>query len=167
MSPLVFMVEFALLLVCFLAHIALWRGRCPRNHGMALIVIFSLPLALAFFSLPFFLKGLFLPSDVLSILLLHLSLGSAYILTYPAIEGLSLSLVCLHVLGNECAGLTAQKLLLHVDEASLRETKVRDLLNSGLVVQAEGSLRLTARGKCFVGPFVLFRRLLGLPPGQG
>jgi len=166
MSAFVFLVEFTVLSVCFLVHITLWRWRRPRNHGLALVAIFSIPLACTFACLLFLHVDIRL-NDLFPILLLHLSLSSAYILTYPAIEGLSLSLVCLHALGAECAGLTANELLLRVDAASLRDTKIQDLLNSGLIVGSAENLRVTTKGKYFVGPFVLLRRLLGLPPGQG
>jgi len=167
MPAFVFFVEFALLFVCFLVHIVLWRWRRPRNHGAALGVIFLLPLVVATLFLMIFLQTSSFPENLFSILLLHLSVSSAYILTYPALEGLSPSLLCLLLIGKERTGLTAKELRLRFDETILREQKMQDLLDSGLILESEGKVCVTERGKRFVRPFLLLRRLLGLPLGQG
>jgi hypothetical protein len=163
----IFVVEGLLLLVCFSAHTVVWRWRRPQNQAAALCAIFLLPLvAIA----PLFLfskKSDLLTQELFPILLLHFSLTSTYVLTYPALEGLSPSLACLLWIGKEPAGLTAAELRSRFDEAVLGDTKIQDLLESGLVSRSDGNLSLTARGKCFVWPFVLLRRLLGLPLGQG
>ncbi|MFQ5354708.1 MAG: hypothetical protein ACE5DR_07145, partial [Thermodesulfobacteriota bacterium] len=96
----VFISGFLFFFGCLCIHILVWHIKYPQNRAWALtLLFFILPAiaavlyaALTFFGLlphilPFTLSG------AAAVFLLHYSLSSAYIMTYPALEAISPSLV--------------------------------------------------------------------------
>ena len=103
-----------------------------------------------------------------AIYLLHFALSFAYILSYPAIEAVSPSLVISLMIGDSKPQGMLHEDLVHVfgDEIVL-EPRIRNLVEAGLIVETDGYFTVTSRGITFVKCFILLRRLLGLPIGKG
>lgn len=159
--------EAVLFAACFLWHVLLWHRNIPRNHGLALTAIFLIPwLSFAVLAVCFSGSAAF-RADIFSLAILHLSLSLAYIFTYPALEGVSPSLAILILIEKSRTGLTEEEIARQFDEAVLWDKKLCDLLSSGLVARTGDRLAITAKGKFFTAPFILLRRLLGLPMGRG
>jgi len=167
MEASIFVIEAGLFAFCLFVHIFLWRRNLPRNQGPTLLAIFGVPWTIITVVFLFFLKTGRVSEYVCSLALLHLSLSSAYIFTYPALEGLSPSLIILIFIEKTKAGLTAEEVIRRFDATLLWDKKIESLLNSGLVTETEGKLRITSKGKLFIMPFIVLRRFLGLPMGEG
>jgi len=166
MKPFILIFGSILFCFCLMLHIAIWRWRRPHNEAMGLAAVLGLPMFALVGGLSFF--GYISFSDSLAVMLLHISLSAAYIFTYPALEGLSLSLVMLVFIGKAMpAGLTEDALNAAIDKKQLFNEKVQDLLAAGLVAETDHLLKITGSGKVFVFPFVMIRKLLGLKMGKG
>lgn len=148
-----------LLGTCLLLHVVFWRWRVVKNHGATLLMIFALPLGFVPFCAPQVDFGL--------LALIHASLSIAYIQTYPAIEGLSPSLILLILIGKSSKGLTQEELLPFFPEETVWKAKTADLMRSGLISEQNAVIKITAKGKALVFPFIFYRRLLGVGPGKG
>ena len=164
-------------IACLFLHVIIWRWRYPKNRPVALLLIFIV--------LPFVFVGgcmvaeqLGIVSDTLNIgptgidwlavYLLHFALSVAYILSYPAVEAASPSLAMLLVLGDFNLQGTSQEDLMHVfNDKIVLEPRIQDLVDSGLIAESEGSIKLTTHGTVFINCFIAMRRLLGLPIGKG
>ncbi|GMR05078.1 MAG: hypothetical protein BMS9Abin23_1010 [Thermodesulfobacteriota bacterium] len=155
-------------------HIALWRIRYPGNRPLALFSIFFIvPVAavllysllvhrgLAPYALPLTLN------DWLAAFLLHLSLSSAYILTYPAVEALSPSLVIVLLIGENEEGLERRDLAGVLADDVLLTPRISDLIEMKLVNKSGDYLRLTGKGNFLIRFFIIYRRFIGLPAGRG
>ena len=158
---------FSFFLICLVIHILIWRIRHPQRHALALSAIFLFPV------LPMVLLihliGQELPLfDLVSIALLHVALSCAYIQIYPASQADSPSLrLLIHVQQSMPRGLSVEEIYPLFDPLHLFQARIQDLLSSGLVQKTNGLLDLTPKGRALILPFVLFRQMLGLPPGRG
>ena len=166
MKPFILIFGSILFCFCLFLHILIWRWRRPRNEAMGLVAVLGIPMLV--FVTVLFCFGCLNLSECLAVVLLHMSLSSAYIFTYPALEGLSLSLVMLVFIGKTMpAGLTEEALVAAIDKEQLFKEKVQDLLAAGLIAEEDHSLKITGNGRFFVLPFVMIRKLLGLKMGKG
>ena len=110
-----------------------------------------------------------LPSDpfgVLQALLVSLAFAAGYVMTYPAIEVESPTLVMIQAIarrGDE--GLARATLFEQLNDEVLVAPRVRDLLSEGLAVEQEGRLHLSARGRRLVNLIFIWRRVLGAGEG--
>jgi len=163
---LILMVEAALLTGCMLLHALVWRFRRPVNRlgglvSTLLVPAFPVAAILA-------IAG---PEDGRSsmlLLLLHMSIGAAYIITYPALENLSPTLKILLRLGRPAGpGALKEDIIGEFGDEEWITGPLRDLEDSGLIRAAGGRVEVTRRGRLFLGPFVLMRRGLGLEAGEG
>lgn len=159
-------------ILCLFIHAALWRLRFPPNRAVCLSAIFVLfPAAAAGAGALLASKGLFwLPSlekgEWLAAALLQLAFASAYILSYPAFEALSPSLVIV-LLAGDSGGVAIKDLPGFFNDATLIEPRVKDLLDSGLATERDGVLSITSKGRLLACSFALMRSFLGLPKGGG
>lgn len=145
---------------------------------MALVLIFIvLPPVLAFGCfgagrlglLPGVGSMILLPiTDWLGIYLLHFALSTSYILSYPAIEAVSPSLIILLMLGNsKSSGLTYDDLLRSFDNKGLLQPRIKDLIEAGWVIESDGFLSVTFRGIIILLFYMFLFRLLGMSRGKG
>ena len=161
---------FGLFLAAFLLHWIIWRIRIPRRQSAALLVILlgSLPVGLAAAAL---LSGLeFLRPigfwEKFHVSTFHVALSLAYIVAYTAIEGRSPSMALLvYVADGEGQGRTWQEL-----ESVLRgddpvAARLRAMLLEGMIVQTDGSYKLTPKGWAWARTLGCFRSLLGMEKG--
>lgn len=158
-----------LFVFCLALHVFVWRLRCPSSTHRALFLIFlGLPILMAVVSsvvFSFSADGLRVLSGVM---LLHLSLGSAYIMSYPAVEALSPSLAIMLMLkGAGASGLGREDLLGIFSDEVVLGPRLADLERAGMITLSDGSISITGRGRTLVMPFVFLRRILGLSEGAG
>ena len=169
-------VGLALLLFAgaFLLHLLRWRIAPPSATAQALVLTFVLGilggLALVM-SLAWSLPGLaaWLPSDpfgVLQAAVLALALAAGYVMTYPAIEVESPTLVMIQAIARSGGeGLARATLFDQLNDEVLVAPRVRDLVSEGLAVEREGRLHLSERGRRLVRLFLFWRRVLGAREG--
>lgn len=166
MKPSLLFTGFGLFFLCLFVHIIIWRFRHPRRHGLALFMIFVMPifnLAILRLLYPFFTW-----LDFASIALLHLAMSFAYIQTYPAVQALSPSLRILILVRNSMpAGIKEADILEFFNSKQILEDRIHDLTVSHLASETNGALQITTKGRLFIWPFLLLRKILGLPPGKG
>ena len=161
---------FCLFALAMVFHVVLWNVRKPKGHFLDLIAVF--------FALPFIAVAVaawvglvgtgFGPVDWASVALLHTSLAGAYIMGYPAIQASTPTLAMLLVIGGKMPeGATYEEVRSSINVDGLMDPRLKDLEVSGFVVESSGSYSITARGRAFLRPFLIYRRLLGLPTGKG
>lgn len=154
-------------ILCLFIHAALWRLKPSARRPLALICVFVLPtpfiwlflLALPVFPVP---GG----GELLAAGLLQLSLASAYILSYPAFEALSPSLVMVLLAGDR-GHLGLDELPQFFRDDCLLKPRIRELVETGMVIESDGVLSITRKGRLLAACFVFMRSLLGLPKGGG
>lgn len=169
MSLAVIALPALIFLLCLFIHAALWRLKLPKSRPAALFFIFvifpflagTLWAATGFLPDPGFSMGEWLAAS-----LLQLAFASAYILTYPAFEALSPSLVIV-LLAGERGGIDRIELSGFFSDEALFEPRLKDLLDSGLARSENGILTATFKGRLLAGFFIFMRAFLGLPKGGG
>jgi len=139
----------ALLVLAWLAHLAWWRVRLPRNHSAALLAVFLLVPAVA---LALWLAGeLPLPvsvADLPGMTALYLGATGCYLITYAGVEHTSPSLVVVRTLKAAGArGCARADLAGLVTEESFVRPRLEALRRDGMVAPAPGGYVLTPRGR--------------------
>lgn len=140
-------------------HILIWRRGTPRRDVRCLVEVFFLPLLPA---LPLALNG-----EALAPLITHAVLAVHYIALYPAFQASSPTLHILDELARDKGGLTAAAVADRLSRLRREDERVEDLLASRLVVERDGRIRLSRRGRWVAHAFTAYRNLLGLPVGEG
>ena len=138
----------------------------PRRQTDALLGIFAGVFVLGVVglrSMPGALQSIF---DYLRLSLFYAAAMLAYVISYSAIEAQSPS--CVLVLkiaqaGKE--GLAKGELEAAMTDEVLVSPRLNDLVRDGLVVIRDDKYELTAKGDCFIGIFIVFRKLLGAVKG--
>ena len=158
----------------FLLHLVRWRLAPPAATTRALLVTFGLgiPGGLALILLAAWLSpGLAAmlpaaPFGLLQALLLALALAAGYVMTYPAIEVESPTLVMIQAIARRGeVGLPRETLFAQLNDKVLVAPRVRDLLRDGLAVEQADRLHLSAAGRRMLRLFVLWRQVLGAREG--
>ena len=148
-------------------HVILWRLRRPRHHVLALLTLFFIAGIFLLFSLGFFF-GPLSGTDQLAALLLYAALSCGYIQLYPASQANSPSVAILTAVRKSMPrGMSESEIRSLLDPEQTFHDRVDDLVISGLMTEAGGKLSLTGRGRAFILPFIVYRRLLGVPEGKG
>lgn len=147
--------------VAFLLHIAIWRIRKPANSIKSLVVLFILVLVAGSILLPIY--ELF---SYVYIWFLFLSFFAAYLLSYPAIEVDSPSLVIvMRIFESGKAGLSTKKIGELAKDNLLVEPRLKDLVDAGMVDLSSSMYRINRKGLIFILPFIFYRNILGLGKG--
>lgn len=178
MSVSVLITGFLLFFISLCIHIVIWRWRRPLNDALALLFIFSalpgacifLAIVLRMSGMPFcsVLRNVFMPVHLASGIFLHLSLSAAYIMSYPASQAVSPSLIIILIIARAMPrGCTQEEIQSHLDNRTLLDTRFQDLIDAKLAKETNGMLTLTARGIAITRFFTCYRRLLRLPIGDG
>lgn len=149
-----------------LVHVLVWRLFKVRKQILWLFVIFlGLPtLAL--------LAGLAGRADPIGWVLGYLvvfTFCSCYILFFPAVQTESPTLAIVwHLDRNQHAGgLSRDEIMAAMCSDQPFQDRVRDLEKNGLLEGSTGSQRLSAAGRLIAAFFYYYRRVLGLPCGEG
>jgi hypothetical protein len=158
----------------FFLHLARWRLAPPAATTRALLCTFIFGILgglLLVLAVAWALPGLAarLPSQpfgVLQSLLLALAFAAGYVMSYPAIEVESPTLVMIQAIARRGArGLARATLFEQLNDDVLVAPRVRDLVTDGLAVETQGRLRLSEGGRRLVSAFALWRRVLGAEDG--
>ncbi len=162
-------------------HVLLWRLLRPVKDVLSLFILFAIvPLfSIALLYLPhspFFNLRPYGIIELTGALLCYCALYCAYIMTYPALQARCPSLrMVLLIKRAGGAGIKLEEVRAGFDTADLVTNRLDDLISSGLVIKDKGvaggasaiAYRVTPRGSLLLRPFMLFRRFLGLAPGEG
>lgn len=172
MSAGVFVAAAAVFSVCLALHIIIWRFRIPRHDALALFIVFLVVPASVFCGLLILSAGMditFWPApDLVLVLLLHTALAGVYISSYPAAQAISPSLdIILMIAASPQGRLTEEEINQRYDDSVLVTARVEDLRRSHLVNVTFDHAELTRTGRVIIRGFIFYRRLLGLPLGEG
>jgi len=163
----------ALFIIAFLLHIAIWRFKKPANNIKVLITLFNLVLVFGMTVLIFlgyaYPDFSILPHRLASyiyITVFFCSLFICYLLSYPAIEADSPSLVIvryIHQAGK--SGLFPERIKELLKDDLLVMARIKDLVDAGLADFSGQIYKINKKGVLFILPFIAYRRLLGLGKG--
>lgn len=157
----------SLFFVCLVLHVVAWHVRRPKRHATALLAIFLIPCAVFVLASKGLCPDLPWP-DLFAIALLHVALSFAYIQIYPASQADSPSLKMIMLVDKAMPqGLTEAEIRAQFDPNDLFDARIHDLLGAGLVQRQGERLALTRSGESLIKPFLLLRKVLGLPAGKG
>lgn len=143
-----------------LIHLMVWRICLPKkNRALILANIFFWTLVLG----AMILRGI---PGYLDYVVLYFCLAAAYIVSYPAMEADSPSLVIVRDIARTGrSGLDKSELYRTMSDEILVVARIEDLLADDLIRMDSGKYLLTAKGRFLAGIFVRFRRLLNAPKG--
>jgi hypothetical protein len=171
MGYAVILIALVLFFSAMTLHVVVWRVFRLRRFLQALIIVLMVIPVIAVFIIHYAISpeaGSFSISDWLGVLLMHLSLTSAYILSYPAIQAKCPSLTMLLLIENsDEKGTTMEELSDAFSDESIRDSRLDDLVNDSMVVCKDGDYYMTSKGGLILKPLIVLRRLLGLPTGEG
>ncbi len=161
----------ALFLLTLGAHVAAWRAASPYASALVLVaMMFAGPLALlaALFVTGHGLGPWVPRDDVPAVALLHAALAAAYIASYPAARAVSPTLDILHYLGRgPVEGLRSDEITQRYTQEKIVHARIDDLRVYRLLVERGGRIGLTPLAAFIAATFQTFRRVLGLPDGEG
>lgn len=157
------------------AHLLLWRFHQPRRQFTVLLLIFLLlPSLVYLLAAAAVAAGLGLPVGVndflflLLALLWNLGMSLAYIMTYPPIQTGCPSLnIVLAVFRSRGDGISDRQLMALFTPEELLTDRIRDLTGDGFIELRGDAWGLNLSGRVVGTVFRSYRRLLGLPPGEG
>lgn len=159
-NPWVFLCGTCGFLAAFIFHVLIWRLLKPVKQLAWLVIIFVL--------LPLLSYILVSPGNAGWIMLWHLLLSTAYILSYPAIQAQCPTLrIILAVSGSMPQGLEPESIIKLFTQDSLFSVPFDSLADEGLIYLKGDKWFLSAGGRLLSGFFCAYRRLLGLPQGEG
>ncbi len=163
-----------LVFVGFLPHWIRWRLAPPADSARVLVI--SLLAGIFGGLLLILLLGWaeprvadLLPEGALGVahaVLLSLAVAAAYVMTYPAIEVESPTLVIVQAISRRGPeGLARAELFEQLNDSVLVEPRIQDLLDERLAVRDGDRIRPTDRGRLLARVFIGWRTLLGAPKG--
>lgn len=157
-----------LFFIAIAAHIALWRHRPPARSGQTLMLLMTGVIGGGWvFAIAATQAWAFaaqaLPTDAgawLQTLVLALALAAAYVMTYPAIEVESPTLVIIEIIAKRrTQGIDAAELHRRLDAEFLVAPRLQELLNEGLAVLENGRYRPTPKGRKLARLFTAWQHL--------
>ena len=162
-----------LAVLAFVIHLIIWRTCLPKSHTGALLKIFSLVLILGtavLFKFPDVIKWNILSEknlfEIAQFLLLFVSIAVAYIVSYPAIEVDSPTLIVIKAVSDAGSqGLDKSKLEEMMNNELLIMPRIKDMLSDGMVYSESGKYKLTPKGAVMARLFLWYRNLVGLAKG--
>ncbi|MDA8104769.1 MAG: hypothetical protein M0Z71_05260 [Nitrospiraceae bacterium] len=166
---------FLMFFACVVLHVFIWRVRLSMISSLILVAIFIFIPSAVLLSI-IFVAGVFpgfrdvLPDPVVlvEVLVLHISLSLAYIANYPAVRAISPSLeVMLFVWSSPGGKMTQPEIEKKFSDTTLVNARVDDLMIYRLLIAREGRYELTGFGRLIILGFIGYRKMLGLPAGEG
>jgi len=155
-------------IISFVSHIIIWRVIRPAKHMVWLAVIFIiLPIVVYILMGCLGYRGLDC-KNVIFVLLWHLALSAAYIMSYPAIQAECPTLkIILAVRDSMPKGMRVKAINDIFCNDRLLSDRFDDLINDDLISRKDGKWSLSLKGSLLVSFFSIYRKLLGLPLGEG
>lgn len=179
MDLLVIVSGVAFFVACLSVHIMIWRLRHPKHQALSLFVIFLVTPVIC--NIIFFnslhnngqsgimkdLASLGL-GDFLLIYLLHFALSAAYILSYPAAQAGCPTFIILAIINSAMPhGVTKDEIMAYFSERQLFDERIHDLVSEKLILDRDGWLEITPKGRLIISIFSTLRKAFGLPAGKG
>ena len=155
-------------IISFLMHLMIWRSLRPVKHLFWLAFIFIILPILIYILLAYF--GYFRLSikNIFFIVPWHLALSAAYIMSYPAIHAECPSFkIILAVRASMPKGMSAKAINDIFSEEKLLTDRFEDLINDNFVFKKDGKWAVSLKGRLLLVCFSVYRKLLGLPMGEG
>ncbi|MDD5436723.1 MAG: hypothetical protein PHX20_04175 [Candidatus Omnitrophica bacterium] len=152
----------------FLTHLAIWRIRPPKKQTAALLKIFLFTLV-AGTSLLFIFPGIVRwdilpgrnPFEIVQFFLLFLSIAAAYIVSYPAIEVDSPTLLIINaVFEAGPQGLEKGRLEGMMSDEVLVIPRIKDMLSDNMVYLDGERYRLMPKGLAMARIFSAYRNMI-------
>ncbi len=154
-------------LIALAVHILAWRRKKPPREMMWLVIIFVI-LPGIFYCL-ILIRG-HSPSVFFLILtfIWHSALSSAFIMTYPPIQAGCPSLkIVLEIHRNRPDGLNLKEIQHLFPRESMFSDRFDDLVEDGLISWEYDAWGITGTGRLLARFFLIYRRILKLPVGEG
>lgn len=157
----------------FITHIIIWNVIRPKKHITMLFVNFiALPvilIGLLAIGAPGLLFSYYGPVDVVFIFLLYFAITGVYIQTYPAIQAWSPSLFILYFIKKQKKAVSLNTLQSVMSDDTMINDRFNDLSAEGFItiVEEDGKIDLTSKGKLLALLFIFYRKALGLDTGKG
>ena len=157
-----------LALLAFLLHLTIWRIRLPKKQTSALLWIFSSVLILGtflIFNYPGLINWNILPSknlfEIAQFLLLFVSLAVSYIVSYPAIEVDSPTLVIIDAVSEAGPrGLDKGELERMMSDDLLIKPRIKDMLSDNMIYQDGKRYKLMPKGAIMARIFLFYRNII-------
>lgn len=157
-----------LFIAALLIHLVIWRLHLPRKQTNALLLIFSLVLVSgisAILAYPGLIKWSFYPAlsffEIFQLFLLYTTLAVSYILSYPAIEADSPTLIIMRaVFESGAAGLDKTSLKRIADNDLLILPRIKDMVSDNMVYLKDGKYRLKTKGLIMAKTFSFYRNII-------
>ena len=158
----------SLIIIALLLHLITWRIYLPKKQTGTLLLIFGLVLFLGLFCLfkfPGLIKWNILPSknlfEITQFFLLFISAAVSYILSYPAIEVDSPTLVIIKaVSGAGSQGLDKNELEQMMNNDLLVIPRIRDILSDNMIYLDGKKYRLLLKGLIMARIFSFYRSII-------
>ena len=147
-------------------HVLLWRLLKVRKQILWLFLIFlGVP---TFVFLASLARGLS-PIEWTQWYLLLFTLSSCYILFFPVVQTESPTLVIVRYLdeNRDSGGLTRDEIMARMSSDQPFQDRIQDLQKNGMIQNFAGSQKLRTAGRLVAAFFYHYRRVLGLPCGEG
>lgn len=175
MNPSILITGIVLFLACFSLHVLWWRCQHPKNDIFLLILIFFIIPFLFFFVFYTLLCFKILPdylylsfSDLLSVIILHGALSSAYLAGYPALQAQCPSLNIMLIVNDAMPnGIRKEEVRRLLGGDILLDVSIEKMIREGLAKEVDGKIAPTGLGKLVASFFIAFRSLLGIERGMG
>lgn len=163
-NPSVIFIGTVGFLVSFILHVITWRRFRPVKHLLCLAAIFIF-LPIGGYLLLYQSLGIF---NLILVIIWHLGFSLTYIMTYPTIQAECPTFkILLAVRDSMPVGLSEESIKNIFSENKLLSDRVEDLIAEGLLHLKQGSWLLSFKGRLLAAGFSVYRRLLGLPLGEG
>ena len=162
-------VSILIFLSTMVMHVLLWRIFRPSRHILALLKVFVAFPVIAGSGLYF---THYISADWRELaltLLLYLCIAACYILSYPAVQAWSPSLLMVYLISRSDNGMSLDELKRNIDQKKIVRDRIDDLEKDGFIKLTDGdkNIVLTARGNFLAAFFINYRKLIGLDEGRG
>jgi hypothetical protein len=161
---------FGLFALAFALHWVWWRVKLPRRQSAALLLLFTLVLALGLAAAQWWppLAG-WGPHGIwpcLQVAIFHIAMTLAYIIAYSALEERSPSMtLLLHVAESRGAGRTRDELYAALSGVTPIESRLAAMTRDQMLIAVGQGYRITPKGRVWAGTFGTWRRLIRLNKG--
>lgn len=162
MSVLIWGILFFIFFIVL--HVMIWKIRVPRSPIKILIFLVGFVMLAGLVILGMYSS--YTLSYYVHIYLLFFSFFVSYLLIYSAIQADSPSLAIVFQIAKAGKqGLPATTLAGLFSNGVLIVPRIKELVGAKLVNLEDGKYRINGKGKLFIGPFLIYRNILGLGRG--